>query len=77
MRGDELLLLADRAQKAECVHAKADHRDHRHGQQRGGCAERHAYAFAGTWRREDQERECQPCGQLDAHSSRQGAGART
>ncbi len=76
MGGDELLLLADCAQKAERVHAKADDGDNREGQQCRARAKCHPHTFACTRRSENQKRQGQPCRQLDAHAGDQCAGAR-
>jgi len=71
--GHQLLLLANRVEKAERVHAEADHPHHGHSHQRCSCAERHLQPLARAGRREHQEWERQPRGHLDPHTDRQRA----
>ncbi len=58
--GDQLLLLAERAEKSERVGAEADDRDDREQHQRGDRACGHARSLAPSRRGEHDEREHQP-----------------
>lgn len=75
MGGDELLLLPDGIQEPERVQAKADHRHNREDEYCGARSERRTPPFSRAWRREDQKRQRQARGQLDAHAGHQGTGA--
>jgi len=50
VRGHQLLLFADRAEKAERVNAKADQPDHRHRQQRRARAQRQQHPLTRSRR---------------------------
>ncbi len=63
----QLLLLADRAEEAERVHAEADQPHDRDRQQSRARADSHPYPLARTRRGEHQEGKHQPGGDLDAH----------
>jgi hypothetical protein len=73
VRRHELLLLADRAQEAERMHAEAEHADERHHHQRRGRRQRHAQTLARVRRGEHQERQHQTRGDLHADAHRQRA----
>jgi hypothetical protein len=75
VHGHELLLLADRVEKAKCVRAEADQRDgsEREQAQRGGGD--HAPALAPTRRSEHEKGQRQSCRDLDRHAHDQGRGA--
>jgi hypothetical protein len=71
VRRDELLLLSDRAQEAERVHAETEHADRRDRQQAEYRAERDRAAFAHARRGEHEERQQQPGRDLDADTGRE------
>jgi hypothetical protein len=68
VRGHQLLLLADRAEEAERVHAEADQPHDRHRHQSRAGAQRDAHPFAFGRRGKHQEREHQPGRDLDPHA---------
>ena len=71
MHGDELLLLAERAEEAERVAAEADQRDGAEHRERKRRRDRDTSALACAAWREHEERQQQPGGHLDADPGRQ------
>jgi hypothetical protein len=69
VRGDELLLLADRRQEAERVRAEADHSDGGHGDQSARGGERRVAPPPPTRLGEHEERQQQPRCQLHADAA--------
>jgi len=65
VHGDQLLLLADGAEEPECVSAESEQRDRRERAHARQGARRERPPFAQAWRREQQERQREACGQLD------------
>ncbi len=74
--GHELLLLADRVEKAEGVRAEAHQRQGSQREQRGRGAQQHLQAFATPGGRKHQEGEHQPGGDLDSDARDHGNGGR-
>jgi hypothetical protein len=79
VRRHELLLLAERAEKAERMQAEAEHAEQAEREQAGGGGERHAHACARAAGAEHQEWEHDARAQLhpDARHKRRGARAGT
>jgi hypothetical protein len=71
VHGDELLLLAERAEEAERVAAEADQRDGAEHRERKRRRDRDTSALARPAWREHEERQQQPGGHLDADPRRQ------
>jgi hypothetical protein len=71
VRRHELLLLADGAHEAECVHAEAEQPHQRDRQQGGARRERQPRPVAGPTRREHEERQRQSGRDLDPHTGGQ------
>jgi hypothetical protein len=69
----ELLLLSDRVEEAERVHAEADHADREQHEQAERGARQRREALPSQRRCEDEERQHEPCGQLDSHTHRERA----
>jgi hypothetical protein len=70
----QLLLLADRPEEAEGVHAEAEHADQSQRQQAGGRGQEHREPLAPARRGEHQERQHDPGGQLHADPRHEGRG---
>jgi hypothetical protein len=71
--GDQLLLLADRVEEAQRVHAEADQPDSRERRQAPDRACEHPQTLARVRRCEQQERQHQPGRDLDPHARDQRA----
>jgi hypothetical protein len=68
VRGDQLLLLADRVQEAKRVRAEAHDRHNREQPERARGAGRHPHPLAQPARREHHKWQHQPGGRLHAHA---------
>ncbi len=78
MRGNQLLLLAERVEKPERVRAEAHDRHEREQRQRAGSAASHPHALAQAARREHHERQHQSsrCLHADADHEQRGCAAK-
>ncbi len=71
--GHQLLLLADRVEEAESVHAEADHADREQREHAERDARQRREALAAKRRREHEERQYETRGQLHPHTHREHA----
>jgi hypothetical protein len=73
---DQLLLLTDRVDEAERMHAEADHADDRHRQQGCHCTQRNAQPRVPARRPENEERQRKARCELHTHACRQRGSCR-
>jgi len=75
VRGHELLLLAERVEEAERVHAEAEHTERAQREQAEAGRRENPQALPRARRRQHEERQHQSCRQLHADARRESSGS--